>query len=157
MTGGQQAAPPRRDQDWDRDWDRDGCGPAGVRRPEPPRAAHRHTRTHTRTGPARDPPQIPAPRRRAAGSRWERCARRRRAAPARHGTAAVCLNPQPDPCPGVSPLRHPHWGLKGVCASPERLRGSGSGALGTAPDAVRLLEFKSVANRTGLCPAACRR
>lgn len=94
---------------------------------------HTHTHIHTRTGPARDPPQIPAPAAAPpgpAGSAAPAAGERPRHSTARPGPARpLCaLTHSPTPAPGASPLPHPHCGSKGVCAPPERLRSSGSGA-----------------------------
>lgn len=149
MTGGPLAAPPRRDRQRDRE--RDGCGPAGVRRPEPPRAAHRHTHTYTHTltythAPARPgilpkfPP--PPPRRRvplgALRPPPESGPGTAQPGPARPGTAAVCPNPQPDTRPGCQPPPTPSLRLQRRLCPAGATAELGQRGLGTAADAVRL-------------------
>lgn len=105
---------------------------------------HTHTHSHTHTHrPGQGSSPNSRPRRRAAGSRWERCARRRRAAPAQHsparpGTAAVCPNPQPDTRPGCQPPPTPSLRLQRRLCPAGATAELGQRGLGTAADAVRL-------------------
>ncbi|XP_063271543.1 basic proline-rich protein-like [Prinia subflava] len=168
VTGGRRAAPPRRD----RERERDGCAglaSGGRSRPAPLTGTLAHTLTHTHTPPARPGilPKFPPPpplRRVPLGALRpppESGPGTARPGPARHntarhgtarpGTAAVCPDPQPDPRPGESPLPHPHGGLNGVSAPAPAAGLRGQRRM------LSDLELEPIADRTGLCPAACHR